>query len=164
METIATKTSSPRAIINKMLEIEQGISKLPGAKFGDDTCPLNHTFADGLYIREIFMPKGMLISSRLHKTNSPYFVLEGDLSVFTGEGKGGLVRIKAPFWGVTKAGTKRILYIHEDTRWITVHATDETDLEKIEDVLIAKSYDELPEQVRNLLESKVERDKLCRLP
>ena len=107
------------------------------------------------------MPKGMLISSKLHKTNSPYFVLEGDLTVVTGEGE---IRIKAPFWGVTKAGTKRILYIHEDTRWITVHATDETDLEKIEDDLIAKSYDELPERVKNLLETKTERGKLCLLP
>ena len=160
METIATKTLSHRANINKMLEIEQVISKLPGAKFGDDTCPLKHFFADGLYIREIFMPKGMLISSKLHKTNSPYFVLEGELTVITGEGE---VRIKAPYWGITKAGTKRIIYIHENTRWITVHATDETDLEKIEDELIAKSYDELPERVRNLLETKTESEKLCRL-
>ena len=30
----------------------------------------------------------------------------------------------------------------EDTVWITVHVTNETDLEKIEDYVIAKTYDD----------------------
>lgn len=150
---------SAQASINKMLEVEKVIANLPNARFGDDTCPLVHSFADGLYIREIFMPKGMLISSKLHKTNSPYFVLEGVLSVITDEGE---VLIKAPYWGITKVGTKRILYIHEDTRWITVHATHKTDLQEIEDEIIAKSYDELPDYVKSVLELKdKESEQLC---
>lgn len=140
-----------------MLEIESAIAQMPGAKFGDDTCPLKHSFADGIYIREITMPKGMLISSKIHKTNSPYFVLKGELTVITGAGQ---VRIKAPAWGITEAGTKRILYIHDETIWITVHATSETCLKKIEDEIIAKSYDELPENVKRLLETD-ERDLIC---
>lgn len=33
-------------------------------------------------------------------------------------------------------GTKRIGYFHEDSSWITVHPTEEIDLEKIEQQVI----------------------------
>lgn len=145
------KVSSSKEMITRMLEVEEAIGSMPGAKFGDDACPLKHTFADGLYIREMRAPKGMLNVSKLHKTTHPYFILEGEFSVLTEKG---LVRIKAPFMGITKAGTKRVVYFHEDTTWITVHATEETDLEKIENELIAKSYEELPENIK---------EKICRL-
>jgi len=148
IEVSVKKVPSSKELINKMLEVEAAIGSMPGAKFGDDACPLKHTFADGLYIREMRAPKGMINVSKLHKTTHPYFILEGDFSVLT---ENGLVRIKAPYTGITKAGTKRIVYFHEDTVWITVHATEETDLEKIEEELIAKTYDELPEHIKEKL-------------
>lgn len=157
MDLSVKKVPPSKAMINKMLEVESAIGRMPGAKFGDDACPLKHTFADGLYIREMRAPKGMLNVSKLHKTTHPYFILKGDFSVLTEEG---FVRIKAPYTGITKAGTKRIVYFHEDTVWITVHATNETDLEKIEDEVIAKNYDELPEEVKKTLNTKDEERKL----
>ncbi|HUT47228.1 MAG TPA: hypothetical protein VMX36_13160 [Sedimentisphaerales bacterium] len=132
----------------RMLGFESAISQQPGAKFGDDAGPLSHFFADGLYIRQYTGLKNTIAVSKLHKTNHPYFVLEGCASIITEEGP---VRIEAPHWGITKAGTKRILYFHEETIWITVHATEETDLEKIEDVVIAKTYDDLPESTKKSL-------------
>jgi len=140
----AKRVLSKRLMINKMLEFEEAIGSIPGAKLGDAACPLKHTFADGLYIREMRAPKGMINVSKLHKTNHPYFILKGEFSVLT---ETGLVRIKAPYSGITRAGTKRIVYFHEDTVWITVHATKETDLKKIEDEVIAKTYDELQEKL-----------------
>ena len=135
-------------MISKMLKLESALAQMPGAKFGDDAFPLNHHFADGLYIREMHGIKGTVVVTKLHKTTHPYFVLEGDVSIVTEEGE---MRIKAPYFGITKAGTKRIGYFHEDTIWITVHATEETDLEKIEDTVIAKTYNELPEEVKKTL-------------
>jgi len=125
---------------DKMMLFEDIMCKMPNAKFGDDACPLKHTYADGMYIREITMPANTYVSSKIHKTNHPYFVLRGDVSVITEEG---IVRIKAPYWGITKAGTKRTLHVHEETVWITVHATEETDLKKIEAQVIAKDFKEL---------------------
>jgi len=136
---------------NGVAALENEMHKLPDAKYGDDVAPLKHTFADGLYIRQITMPKGMLLTSKIHKTTHPYFVLKGDVSVLTEQGT---VRIKAPFSGITKAGTKRVLYIHEETVWATVHATKQTDLKKIETEVIAKSYDELPNHVKRTLKLK----------
>jgi len=120
------------------------LSKIPGAMYGKEldkpgACPLKHTFIDGIYVREIFMPKGTLLTSKIHKTNHPYFVMEGDVSVATEQG---IIRIKAPYQGITAAGTKRLLYMHEDTVWATVHATNKTDPEEVEEDIIAKSYEE----------------------
>jgi len=54
------KASSSKEMITKMNEFEAVLGSMPGAKFGDDACPLKHTFADGLYIRQMIAPKGML--------------------------------------------------------------------------------------------------------
>ena len=127
---------------DKLLSFEQQLRQVKGALEGDDIGELEHKFGDGLYIRQITMPKGMLLTSKIHKTNHPYFVMRGDVSVLTDEG---VVRIKAPYSGMTKAGTKRLLYIHEETVWTTVHATEETDLDKIEEQVIAKTFADVPE-------------------
>jgi len=125
----------------KILQAQEEISKLPNARFNDDCAPLRHTFADGSYIREITMPKGMVIASKIHKVEHPFFVMKGDCTVVSDDK---IQRIKAPYWGITKPGTKRILYIHEETVWATVHVTDSQDLEEIEHQIIAKSYAEIP--------------------
>lgn len=139
---------SKKELIAKMYEFEDAIGQMDGAKFGDDCCPLKHGFGDGLYIRTMYAPKGMINVSKLHKTTHPFFITKGYVSVLTEDG---VIDIKAPHAGITQAGTKRVVCFHEDTVWTTVHATQETDLVKIEDELIAKSYDELPGKERELL-------------
>jgi len=133
-------------IRDKILLFEKALGKFPGAKFGDDAFPLKHTFVDGAYVREIFMPKGYLTTSKIHKFEHPYFIMKGEVSVLTEEG---VVRIKAPFAGITKPGTKRVIYIHEDCVWITCHTNPDNgeDLLKIEDRIIAKTFDELPNNI-----------------
>ncbi len=90
-------------------------------------CPLKHTFTKGFYIREIFMPKGVdgkvnLITSRVHNTFHPFFVLKGKVAVYSDND--GEQIIEAPYHGITTPNTRRVLKILEDTIWVTVHATD----------------------------------------
>jgi hypothetical protein len=103
-------------------------------------CPLLHLFTDGMYIREIIMPKGALVTSKIHKTEHPYVVSKGKLAVRIDDGS--WVEIEAPYTGITKAGTRRVAYILEDCTWTTFHvnADNLTDLEAIEDLVIEK-YD-----------------------
>ncbi len=127
---------------DKLLDLPNsyGDPKKPGQDEVANTInPLKHTFADGLYIREIFMPKGQIISTGIHKKEHPYFVLKGDISVLTDEG---IKRIKAPYNGITKPGTKRLIYMHEDSVWITVHATDKSTVEDVLNDVIAKDFDD----------------------
>ena len=158
-ESITTKPPCSKPLLDKMFEFEEALAKVPGAIHSSEQDFAMHAFADGLYIRAFTGFKGMLAVSKLHKTNHPYFVMVGDCSVITDEGP---VRIKGPYFGITKAGTKRIIYFHENTVWVTVHATEETDLEKIEDVVIAKTYKELPDDVKLELGIEIETEvQLC---
>jgi len=93
------------------------------------------------------MPAGQYFVTKIHKITHPFFILEGDVSVVTEEG---FKRIRGPYYGITKAGTKRVIYTHADTTWVTVHVTKETDLKKIEEELIAKDFSEMD----NILDSK----------
>lgn len=102
--------------------------------------PLKHMFADGLYIREIFNPKGELLVTKIHKVKHPFFLLRGDMTIFTEDG---IKRIKAPHYGITYPGTKRIIYCNEDCVFVTVHATEETDISKIEKEVIAEDFNEI---------------------
>jgi len=133
-----------KQFINSLCNFEDVLARQPGALFGDDAAPLKHTFADGLYIRQITMPKGMLVTSKIHKTTHPYFILRGTVVVET---EAGIVTIKGPYQGITRAGTKRLIYVREETVWITVHATDKTDPVEIEKDIIAEDYNALKEQL-----------------
>ena len=52
----------------------------------------------------------------------------------------GETRISAPYYGITNAGTKRVIYVHEDTIFVTVHPTSSKDLDEIEEEIIAKDF------------------------
>jgi hypothetical protein len=125
---------------DSVVSFEDAVKKHPEALTGDaadEKNPLEHLFADGLYIRKIFMPAGQVIVSKIHKYNHPYFVLKGKVSVLTDTG---VEKISAPHYGITTVGTKRVLNVIEDTIWITVHATDKTDLKEVEEEIIAKDF------------------------
>ncbi len=104
------------------------------AKFPQVNLPLRHIFTPGLYVREIFIPKGTLCTTKIHKTEHPFVISAGSVSVWTAEH--GIVRYAAPFTGVTKPGTRRVIYANEDTIWSTFHPTRETDLARIEAQII----------------------------
>ncbi len=122
-------------------ELEQKMRETPGALIGDnDMNPLKHSFAGGFYIREMAFPANELAVTKIHKHPHPFFLKEGEISVATEDG---VKKVKAPFWGITPAGTQRMVYTHTSGIFITIHETDETDLEKIEEEVIAKDWDEM---------------------
>jgi hypothetical protein len=93
--------------------------------------PLKHVFTPGLYCRTIYMPQGALLTSRVHLTQHPFFVLSGVVSVW--DDASGWVTLAEHDSGITNPGTRRILFIHEDCAWMTIHPNpeNETDPEKI---------------------------------
>ena len=108
-----------------------------------------HYFAHGLYAREITIPKGTLLTGKIHLSEHLNVISKGDISVMTDEG---VKRIVAPATIISKPGIKRIGYAHEDTVWTTIHACSETDVEKIEAALVCDTF----EQFEKALQSKEE--------
>lgn len=118
-------------------------------------CPLIHRFTKGMYIREIFMPKDSLITSKIHNTNHPFVVSQGAVAVaIDGDN---WQEIQAPYTGITQAGTRRVLIILEDTTWITFHPLpyitgDENEFNDDEKLkLVEKIEDEILSKYENLL-------------
>ena len=65
------------------------------ANFEPLDCPVSHTFTSNMYIREIFMPAGSLITSKIHKTEHPYTVSYGKVAVSVDNGE--WLEITAPY-------------------------------------------------------------------
>jgi len=133
MEVVTTqrKEISPKETVDALKKI---MSETDGASVADAKaevglgCRYEHEFTEGLYVRKMFMPKDLIFVTKVHKIRHPYFVMYGDVSVYL---DGEMVRIEAPFNGITEPGTRRALRTHTDTLWITVHVTEKTDVEEI---------------------------------
>lgn len=100
------------------------------ATFPAAECPVIHRFTPGLYIRETHLPAGAIITSKIHKTEHPFVITRGRVSVYSEND--GVQHLHAPHTGITRPGTRRILVIHEDTVWTTFHPTPHTDVARIE--------------------------------
>ena len=131
-----------REFREKIAELENSVAEF-GMQGGElhEANPVKHTFAGGCYIREIYNPANHLVITKIHKKEHPFFLMKGSMSILTEEG---IQEIEAPYQGVTKPGTKRAIYTHEECIFITVHATDSTSIEDIEEEVVCTSYEDLP--------------------
>jgi len=128
---------------SKIADFEELLASSPQAVHGDSVdFPLNHLFGGGIYCREILLPAGSVCVGKIHKTTHPNFIMKGKCIVTTNVSDEP-VEITAPMYFYSEAGVKKVVYAIEDTTWVTVHVTDETDLEVIEDEIIAEDYSEL---------------------
>lgn len=104
---------------------------------------VTHHFTKGdgvngkMYIRSILMKKGIVVTSKIHLWEHPFFVMQGSMTWFNEvEGEDGAVHIQAPYFGITQPGTRRAILIHEDTIMTACYATDLEDVAEIERTII----------------------------
>jgi hypothetical protein len=107
----------------RVYRLEEELQKLPQVD-----CPVWHHFAPGLYARKMLIPKGTVLTGAVHKTEH-LCIVSGDIDVTTDDGMRRITDAHAIL--SSKPGAKRAGYAHEDTYWTTVHATNETDLDKL---------------------------------
>ena len=141
---MALKSSSELTAARDMLGDLQhaiAVSGLP-----EPETRLQHTFIDGVYIRTLFIPAGSVIVGKIHKHAHGNILSQGNVIVFTEQG--GQEFLSGPLVMVSPPGCKRAVYCETDTVWTTIHRTDETDLAKIEDWVIARSYEEYEQYVK----------------
>ena len=99
-------------------------------------CPVTHRFGPGVYIREVFMPKGAHIVGHYHTTPHVNIMLTGVIGLLNDDGTETV--LTAPQTFVAQPGRK-VAYIYEDVVWQNIHATDETNVEKLEAMFLDKS-------------------------
>lgn len=118
-----------KAYISVVRDVQQQITD--NAELID--VPVDHHFAPGVYMRQMNAKAGTLVVSKMHRTEHMNILLTGSLTVATEDG---IELLKAPLVIKSMPGTKRIGYFHEDSSWITVHPTQTTDLDLIEQQVI----------------------------
>tara|TARA_R110002167_G_scaffold45166_2_gene135754 strand:+ start:3947 stop:4447 length:501 start_codon:yes stop_codon:yes gene_type:complete len=113
-----------------------------------DMWEYKHSFANGVYIREMKMKQGQLGFSAIHKHSYGFFLLSGILASSKEEG---VEEFVAPCYVISPQGAKRIVYAIEDCTIVTVHAnpTNTQDLKKIEEINIVFSWEEYKEYKKN---------------
>ncbi|UJH72583.1 MULTISPECIES: hypothetical protein [Burkholderia cepacia complex] len=111
----------------KVLVLEAELEKLPQADF-----PVRHHFAPGMYAREITIPKGTVLTGAVHKTQNLAVLSAGRLRLVT---DGGTMEISAPHILTVMPGQKNAAYALEDSVWTNFFPTDETDPEKLVEIL-----------------------------
>ena len=99
-----------------------------------------HHFAPGLYAREMRVPKGIMLTGKIHKHRHLNIMSAGKALMVNEAGRH---EVSAPFSFVSEEGTKRAFYALEDVVWTTLHPTDETDLDEIEREWIVDDYQDL---------------------
>lgn len=105
-------------------------------EFTTDAMPVKHHFSDGIYVREIFMPKGLIVVGKTHKTTHLNIVVSGRCEVMI---NGEIKEFKAGDVFESLEGSQKTLYIFEDCTWITIHTNedDEKDIETLEDKYVS---------------------------
>lgn len=103
-------------------------------------CPVTHHFAPGVYMREMFIPQGVLLTGAVHKTAHMSVLSKGHIFILNGEER---LELVAPATVLSPAGVKRAIYAVEDSTWMTIHATNETDTAKLVEELTTSTEDEL---------------------
>lgn len=117
-----------------VVSLEREIGKLPQVEL-----PVEHFFIPHVYARQMTIFKDTALVGRVHKHPCINIVSKGKISVTTDTG---VKTIEAPYTFTSPAGTKRAGFAHEETIWTTIHLTDETDVDKIEDALGTVTYEE----------------------
>ena len=123
--------------ISAIIQLQEKMQSMESAL---DRFPVTHHFAPGCYAREMLLPADHTIIGKIHKHAHLNIISKGKVIVSTEDGK---QELEGPCTFTSYAGTKRAVYAIEDTVWTTIHTTEETDLEKIEEEIIAESFDEL---------------------
>ena len=139
MNEVAEKYKANLVVRAQLDAIEEAMSSMDATPI--ESFPLRHHFANGMYGREMFMPAGTLITGRIKKDEHISIISQGEVYEAT---EHGAQHIKAPHTFVSAPGTKRLVYCLQDTVWTTIHRTDETDLLKLDNELIAKTHSDVP--------------------
>lgn len=119
----------------RVFKLEETVEQLPQVD-----CPVKHHFAPGVYLREMTIPTGVVLTGAVHKTCHLSMLSKGHIYLV---GDTETIELKAPATVVSQPGTKRAIYAVEEAVWTTIHATDTTDVDALVEELTESKADEL---------------------
>jgi hypothetical protein len=127
----------------KILELEALMKTMPQVE-----SPAQHYHLSGVYCRSLFIPKGCLLTGKIHNHESIGILAQGTLRITNGETS---TVVTAPYITVDKPGIKRLGYAETDCTFITVHRTDLDSIDAIEEALVSDSFEEYELKTQQLI-------------
>ena len=108
--------------------------------------PIKHTFADGVYIRQMDMIKGSVVVGAIHKHLHAWFLLTGHVTVATEDTTEDYI---APCYVVSTPGVKRVILANEDSIFVNVHKnpSNTKDIDQLEKEIVALNYEEYEQYI-----------------
>jgi len=129
--------------MSKILELEALMKAMPQVE-----SPAQHYHLSGVYCRSLFIPKGCLLTGKIHNHESIGILAQGTLRITNGETS---TVVTAPYITVDKPGIKRLGYAETDCTFITVHRTDLDSVDAIEEALVSDSFEEYELKTQQLI-------------
>ena len=103
--------------------------------------PLEHTFADGIYVRQMTMDKDSLVVGAIHNHLHVWFLMSGHITVATEDDN---VEYIAPCYVLATPGTKRVIHANKDSVFVNVHKnpTNCQDIEELEKEIVSATFED----------------------
>ncbi len=113
----------------KLIDIEKNL------KQNCDTIDLKveHQFFNGMYWRKLYIPKGVTLIGKRHREVTMNMLIKGSMVIYDEHSS---INIEAGWYGESDKFTKKAGYAYEDSVFVNIHVTDETDLDKLEEMFI----------------------------
>ncbi|MBA8680514.1 hypothetical protein [Stenotrophomonas tumulicola] len=113
--------------LSDILRLQELCEQMPQAEM-----PVEHVFLPGQYLRKMSMPAHSLVVGKRHRYRHA-LIVTGHVTVRTADG---MHELQGTHIIDSPAGMKRAIYAHSPSELVTVHLTDETDLDRIEALVI----------------------------
>jgi hypothetical protein len=120
-----------QVVLNTTQKVEALLPELKS--FPQVDCDTQHYFGPNLYVRQVTMPAGSVIIGKSHKAEHMCIMLQGRMIIINENGS--KTELVAPKTFVGTPGRK-VAYIVETTVFQNIFVTDETDVEKLENMLV----------------------------
>ena len=129
---------------NALISIADGVSIEGDGKqvvTNSKIAPIKHTFADGVYIRQMDMKKESIVVGAIHKHLHVWFLLTGNVTIATEDTTEDYI---APCYVVSTPGIKRVILANEDSIFVNIHKnpSNTQNIDKLEKEIVALNYKE----------------------
>jgi quercetin dioxygenase-like cupin family protein len=111
------------------------IAKQREGMFEADPC-VEHYFSDGIYAKRMVIPKGFEAGQHAHNYSHLSILVKGKVVVLTDDSQ---TEYEAPACIEIKAGVHHVIHALENSEWFCVHATEEIEVNKVDQVLIKRN-------------------------
>lgn len=139
------KAQNGKSALDNAFKLQEAMLALPEEDrlTKEDLEPI-HYFADGMYLRSLFLPEGVAVVGDMHRHSHFTILAEGKSKIVSQDGD---MEVEAPFVFISTPYAKRSVYAITDCTWITVHLNHDncTDIEEVENRHVIRDEQELLE-------------------